>query len=52
MAKFIYDRIKIAQKTYHWLESATAVNFKLAMRERAIEWLTYIKTTEIIDVSL
>ena len=50
--KFMFDGIKIAQSTYRWSDAATAGNFKLALRGRAIDWLNYIKDTEIIDVTL
>jgi hypothetical protein len=30
-AKNLFDRIKIAQTTYHWSDIATARNFKLAL---------------------
>ena len=50
--KFMYDRIKIAQTTYRWSDEATAGNFKLALRGRAIDWLNYIKDTERINVTL
>jgi hypothetical protein len=46
-AKFIYDRIIIAQATYRWSDVATAGNFKLA-----IDWLDYIKDTERVNVTL
>jgi hypothetical protein len=51
-AKFMYDRINIAQLTYHWSDSATAGNFKLALRGKAIDWLNYIKDTDYFDISL
>jgi hypothetical protein len=44
MAKFMFDRIKIAQMTYHWSDSA--------LRGKAIDWLNYIKDTEQIDILL
>ena len=46
------DRIKIAKTTYHWSDSATAGNFKLALRGKAIDWLNYIKYTQQIDILL
>jgi hypothetical protein len=52
MALFMFDRIKIAQTSYQWSDAATAGNFKLALRGRAIDWLNYIKDTEIVDVAL
>ncbi len=51
-AKFMYDRIIIAQSTYRWLDAATAGNFKLALRGKAIGWLNYIKDTERVDITL
>jgi hypothetical protein len=36
-AKFIYNRIIIAQTTYRWSDAATAGNFKLALRGKAID---------------
>jgi hypothetical protein len=51
-AKFMFARIKIAQATYHWSDTATAGNFKLALSGKAIDWLNYIKDTEQIDISL
>ena len=44
--------MKIAQATYHWSDAATAGNFKLALRGKAIDWLNYNKDTEQIDISL
>jgi hypothetical protein len=52
MAKFMFDPIKVAQMTYHWSDSATAGNFKSALRGKAIDWLNFIKNTEQIDISL
>jgi hypothetical protein len=52
MAKFKFGGIKIAQATYHWSDEAKAGNFKLALRGKAIDWLNYIKDTELIDISL
>jgi hypothetical protein len=46
------NRLKIAQATYHLSAAATAGNFKLALRGKAIDWLNYIKNTEQIDISL
>ncbi len=51
-AKFMYDRIMIAQATYRWSDAATAGNFKLALRGKAIDWLNYIKDTERVDITL
>ena len=51
-AKFMYDRIIIAQTTYRWSDAATAGNFKLALRGKAIDWLNYIKDTERVNVTL
>jgi hypothetical protein len=51
-AKFMYDRIIIAQATYRWSDAATAGNFKLALRGKAIDWLNYIKDTERINIAL
>jgi hypothetical protein len=51
-AKFMYDRIIIAQATYRWSDTATAGNFKLALRGKAIDWLNFIKDTERVDVTL
>jgi hypothetical protein len=51
-AKFMFDCIKIAQTTYHWSNSATAGNCKLAHRGKAFNWLNYIKDTEQIDILL
>jgi len=51
-AKFMYDRIIIAQTTYRWTDAATAGNFKLALRGKAIDWLNYIKDTERVNVTL
>ncbi len=51
-AKFMYDRIVIAQTTYRWSDAATAGNFKLALRGKAIDWLNYIKDTERVDITL
>ena len=51
-AKFMYDRIMIAQATYRWSDTATAGNFKLALRGKAIDWLNYIKDTERVNVTL
>jgi hypothetical protein len=48
----MYNQIKIAQTMYHWLDAATAGNFKLALRGKAIDWLNYIKEIEQIDISL
>ena len=50
--KFMYDQIQIAQVTFHWSDGATAGNFKLALRGKAIDWLNYIKDTELIDGTL
>ena len=50
--RFMYDRILIAQTTYHWSDEATAGNFKLALRGKAIDWLNYIRDTELINVTL
>jgi hypothetical protein len=50
--KFIYDRIIIAQATYRWSDAATARNFKLALRGKAIDWLKYMKDTERVNVTL
>jgi hypothetical protein len=33
----MFDEIKINQTTYHWSDSATAGNFKLALRGKAID---------------
>ncbi len=35
-AKFMYDRIMIAQATYRWSDAATAGNFKLALRGKKL----------------
>ncbi len=51
-AKFMFDRIKIAQATYHWSDAVTAGNFKLTLQGKAIDWLNNIKDTEQIDISL
>ena len=51
-AKFMYDRIIIAQTTYRWSDAATAGNFKLALRGKAIDWLNYINDTEQVDITL
>ena len=51
-AKFMYDRIIIAQTTYRWSDAATAGNFKLALRGKAIDWLNYIKDTEQVNITL
>jgi hypothetical protein len=51
-AKFMYDRIIIARTTYRWSDAATAGNFKLALRGKAIDWLNYINDTERVDVTL
>jgi hypothetical protein len=51
-AKFMYDRIIIAQATYRWSDAATAGNFKLAPRGKAINWLNYIKDSERVNVTL
>ena len=51
-AKFMYDRIIIAQTTYRWSDAATAGNFKLALRGKAIDWLNYIRDTEQVDITL
>jgi hypothetical protein len=51
-AKFMFDRIKIAQTTYYWSAAATAGNLKLALRGKVIDWLNYMKDTEQIDISL
>ncbi len=51
-AKFMHDRIIIAQATYRWSDAATAGNFKLALRGKAIDWLNYIKDTERVNVTL
>ncbi len=51
-AKFMYDRIIIAQRTYRWSDAATAGNFKLALRGKAIDWLNYIKDTEQVNITL
>ena len=51
-AKFMYDRIMIAQATYRWSDAATAGNFKLALRGKAIDWLNFIKDTERVDITL
>ncbi len=48
----MYDRIIIAQTTYRWSDAATAGNFKLALRGKAIDWLNYIKDTERVDITL
>ncbi len=51
-AKFMYDRIIIAQATYRWSDAATAGNFKLALRDKAIDWLNYINDTERVNITL
>jgi hypothetical protein len=51
-AKFMYDGIIIAQTTYRWSDSATAGNFKLALRGKAIDWLYYIKDTKRVNITL
>ena len=51
-AKFMYDRIIIARTTYRWSDAATAGNFKLALRGKAIDWLNYINDTERVDITL
>jgi hypothetical protein len=51
-AKFMFDRINIAQATYHWSNAATASNFKLALRGKAVYWLNNIKNTHQINISL
>jgi hypothetical protein len=49
----MFYQFKIAHTTYYWSDSATASNFKLALRGKAIvDWLNYIKDTEQIDISL
>ncbi len=45
-AKFMFDRIKIAQPTYYWLDAASACNFKLALRGKSVDWLNYIRDTK------
>jgi hypothetical protein len=47
-AKFMFDCINTAQATYHWSDAATAGNFKLALRGKAMNWPNYIKDTEQI----
>jgi hypothetical protein len=47
----MYDRIIIAQATYRWSDAATAGNYKLALRGKAIEWLNYIKDTERVNLT-
>jgi hypothetical protein len=48
----MYDPIIIAQTTYRWSDAATAGNFKLALRGKAIDWLNYIKDTEQVNITL
>ena len=49
-AKFMFDRIKIAQTTYNWSDATTPGNFQLALREHAIDWLNYIKDNEQVNL--
>ena len=42
-AKFLLERIRIAQTTYGWSDETTAGNFKLALRGLAIDWLNHTK---------
>jgi hypothetical protein len=51
-AKCMYDHIIVAQRTYRWSDAATAGNFKLALRGKAIDWLNCIKDTERVDITL
>jgi hypothetical protein len=50
-AKFIFDRINIAQTTYNRLNKATAGNFKVALQNTAVDWFNYIKDTECADIT-
>ena len=49
--RFMYDRIIIARQTYGWTDEATAGNFKLALRGKAIDWIKYVEDTEEVDVT-
>jgi hypothetical protein len=41
-AKFMYHQILITQTMYQWPKAVTVKNLKLALRGRAIDWLSYI----------
>jgi hypothetical protein len=44
-AKLLYGQILIAQTMYHWSDTATVANLKLALRRCTIDWQNYMKDT-------
>ena len=50
-AKFLLDRIRIAQTTYGWTDETTAGNFKRALRGKGINWPNHIPDTLGVYIS-
>jgi hypothetical protein len=46
-ARFLFVRVKIVQTAAcHWSDKATVGNFKLALKIKRVDWLSYIRDTK------
>ena len=52
IAKFLYERMKIAVETKNWTDAQAGGNFSLQLRGKALEWLEFVRDTEGKDVKL